>query len=124
DVVLSFGGSAGAIITCGVTLVALAAGLFIVSLKMVRGIVGDFTRHTIAMSQGNLATEIRVVGHAASTAATRALKGLQEETRKTIGSIRSGTHEVSTASTEIATGNQDLSQRTETTPRHLAQNPP
>ena len=118
---LSFGWSAGAIITCGVTLVALAAGLFIVSLKMVRGIVGDFTRHTIAMSEGNLATEIRILGNAESTAALRALKVLQEETRKTIGSIRSGTHEVSTASSEIATGNQDLSQRTEQTASNLQQ---
>ena len=118
---LAFGWSAGAIIACGVTLVALAAGLFVVSLKMVRGIVGDFTRHTIAMSQGNLATEIRVDGNAESMAALRALKVLQEETRKTIGSIRSGTHEVSTASSEIATGNQDLSQRTEQTASNLQQ---
>ena len=118
---LSFGWSAGAIIASGVTLVALAAGLFVVSLKMVRTIVAEFTRNTIAMSQGNLATEIRITGNAESTAALRALKVLQEETRKTIGSIRSGTHEVSTASTEIATGNQDLSQRTEQTASNLQQ---
>jgi methyl-accepting chemotaxis protein len=118
---LSLGWPAGAIIASGVTLVALAAGLFIVSLKMVRTIVGEFTRHTIAMSQGNLATDIRITGNAESTAALRALKVLQEETRKTIGSIRSGSHEVSTASTEIATGNQDLSQRTEQTASNLQQ---
>ena len=118
---LSFGWSAGAIIASGVTLVALAAGLFIVSLKMVRTIVGDFTRHTISMSQGNLSTDIRVTGNAESTAALRSLKALQEEMRKTIGSIRSGTHEVSTASAEIATGNQDLSQRTEQTASNLQQ---
>jgi len=118
---LSFGWSSGAIIASGVTLIALAAGLFIVSLKMVRTIVFEFTRHTIAMSQGNLATEIRITGNAESTAALRALKVLQEETRKTIGSIRSGANEVSTASAEIATGNQDLSQRTEQTASNLQQ---
>ena len=118
---LSFGWSAGAIIASGVTLVVLAAGLFMASLKMVRTIVGDFTRHAIAMSQGNLTTDIRIVGSAESTAALRALKSLQEELRKTIGSIRAGTHEVSTASTEIATGNQDLSQRTEQTASNLQQ---
>ena len=118
---LSFGWSAGAIIASGVTLIALAASLFIVSLKMVRTIVFEFTRHTIAMSQGNLATEIRITGNAESTAALRALKVLQEETRKTIGSIRSGANEVSTASAEIATGNQDLSQRTEQTASNLQQ---
>ena len=118
---LAFGWSPVAIIASGVTLVVLAAGLFIVSLQMVRTIVGDFTRHAIAMSQGNLATDIRVSGTAESTAALRALKTLQEELRKTIGSIRAGTHEVSTASSEIATGNQDLSQRTEQTASNLQQ---
>jgi len=118
---LSLGWSSGAILGCGVTLVALAAGLFIVSLKMVRGIVGDFTRHAREMAGGNLTTDIRITGNAESTLALRALKTLQEELRKTIGSIRSGSHEVSTASTEIATGNQDLSQRTEQTASNLQQ---
>jgi methyl-accepting chemotaxis protein len=118
---LAFGWPPAAIIASGVTLILLAVALFGVSLKMVRTVVSDFTRHTIAMSQGNLATEIRVSGNAESTAALRALKVLQEELRKTIGAIRSGTHEVSTASTEIATGNQDLSQRTEQTASNLQQ---
>ena len=118
---LGFGWAPGAIIASGVTLVALAAGLFLVSLKMVRTVVAEFTRNAIAMSQGNLATDIRIAGNAESTAALRALRTLQEELRKTIGSIRSGTHEVSTASAEIATGNQDLSQRTEQTASNLQQ---
>jgi methyl-accepting chemotaxis protein len=118
---LGLGWSTGVILACGVTLIVLAAGLFIVSLKMVRTIVGDFTRHAREMSQGNLATDIRISGTAESTAALRALKTLQEEIRKTIASIRSGTHEVSTASSEIATGNQDLSQRTEQTASNLQQ---
>ena len=116
---LAFGWSPAAIIGSGVTLVVLAAGLFIVSLKMVRTIVGDFTRHAREMAAGNLSTDIRISGTAESTGALRALKTLQEEFRKTIGAIRSGTHEVSTASSEIATGNQDLSQRTEQTASNL-----
>jgi methyl-accepting chemotaxis protein len=118
---LSFGWSSGAIIASGVTLVVLAAGLFMASLKMVRTIVGDFTRHAREMAAGNLSTDIRISGNAESTGALRALKTLQEELRKTIGAIRSGTHEVSTASSEIATGNQDLSQRTEQTASNLQQ---
>jgi methyl-accepting chemotaxis protein len=73
------------------------------------------------MGQGDLSTVIRTSGPAATTASLRALKALQEELRKTIGAIRSGTHEVSTASSEIATGNQDLSQRTEQTASNLQQ---
>ena len=118
---LSLGWSSGAILGCGITLIVLAAGLFMASLKMVRTIVGDFTRHAREMAAGNLSTDIHISGTAESTAALRALKTLQEELRKTIGSIRSGTHEVSTASSEIATGNQDLSQRTEQTASNLQQ---
>ena len=118
---LSLGWSSGAILGCGITLIVLAAGLFMASLKMVRTIVGDFTRHAREMASGNLSHDIRISGNAESTSALRALKTLQEELRKTIGSIRSGTHEVSTASSEIATGNQDLSQRTEQTASNLQQ---
>ena len=118
---LALGWTPAAIVGSGVAFVVLAAGLFIVSLQMVRTIVGEFTRHAREMSAGNLTTEIRISGSAESTAALRALKTLQEEMRKTIGSIRSGSHEVSTASTEIATGNQDLSQRTEQTASNLQQ---
>ena len=118
---LAFGWSPAAILGSGITLVVLAAGLFLVSLKMVRTIVGDLTRHARDMAAGNLSTDIRISGTTESTAALRALKTLQEEFRKTIGAIRSGTHEVSTASSEIATGNQDLSQRTEQTASNLQQ---
>ena len=118
---LAFGWSAGAILTSGITLVLLAAALFLVSLKMVRTIVGDLTRHAREMGKGNLTTDIRIVGATESSGALRALKTLQDEMRKTIGAIRSGAHEVSTASSEIATGNQDLSQRTEQTASNLQQ---
>jgi len=62
---LAFGWSAGAILTAGITLVVLAGVLFVLSLKMVRTIVGDFTRHTREMGKGNLATEIRITGNKA-----------------------------------------------------------
>ena len=75
---LSLGWSAGVILGCGVTLVVLAAGLFATSLTLVRGIVGDFTRHARAMAGGDLSTDIRISGTAESTSALRALKTLQE----------------------------------------------
>jgi methyl-accepting chemotaxis protein len=118
---LSFGWSSGAIIASGVTLASLAGLLFFVSVNMVKTIVGEFTRHARRMSQGDLSQDIRIVGGGESVAALHSMKALQDELRKTIGAIRSGTHEVSTASTEIATGNQDLSQRTEQTASNLQQ---
>jgi len=118
---LAFGWPPAAIIASGITLIALAAVLFGVSLKMVRTNVADFTRHTKSMSQGDLTTRIETYGNAESANALVALKSLQDEMRRTVGAIRSGTHEVSTASSEIATGNQDLSQRTEQTASNLQQ---
>ena len=118
---LSFGWSSTVIIASGLTLAALVAYIFGSSMMLVRSIVGDFTRHALRMSQGDMSADIKVAGLGESTAALRSLKALQEELRKTINAIRSGTHEVSTASTEIATGNQDLSQRTEQTASNLQQ---
>jgi methyl-accepting chemotaxis protein len=97
------------------------AYVFATGMILVRRMITEFTAHTVAMGRGDLSTTIRSNGPAATTASLRALKTLQDEMRKTIGSIRSGTHEVSTASIEIATGNQDLSQRTEQTASNLQQ---
>ena len=104
--------------SAGAVLCAAAAWVYASGMMAARRSTADFTVHATAMSQGDLTTNIRAEGASASL---RALKTLQEELRKTIGAIRSGTHEVSTASSEIATGNQDLSQRTEQTASNLQQ---
>ncbi len=118
---LSLGWSPTAIIASGITCAVLVGYIFVSSTLLVKSIVGEFTRHAQRMSQGDMTVDIRVVGPSESTQALRSLKTLQDELRKTIGAIRSGSHEVSTASTEIATGNQDLSQRTELTASNLQQ---
>jgi methyl-accepting chemotaxis protein len=118
---LAFGWSPTAIMASGITCAVLVGYVFVSSLRMVKSVVGDFTRHAARMSTGDLSTDIRVQGVGEASAALRSLKTLQDELRKTIGAIRSGSHEVSTASTEIATGNQDLSQRTEQTASNLQQ---
>jgi methyl-accepting chemotaxis protein len=118
---LSFGWSPATFVTAGIALCAATAYVFVTGMILVRRMITEFTAHAISMGQGDLSTNIRANGPAATTASLRALKTLQEELRKTIGSIRSGSHEVSTASTEIAIGNQDLSQRTEQTASNLQQ---
>ncbi len=118
---LVFGWSPAVFVTAGVLLCVATAYVFATGMILVRRMITEFTAHAIAMGQGDLSTVIRTSGPAASTASLRALKTLQEELRKTIGAIRSGSHEVSTASSEIATGNQDLSQRTEQTASNLQQ---
>jgi methyl-accepting chemotaxis protein len=118
---LVFGWSPAVFVTAGVLLCVATAYVFATGMILVRRMITEFTAHAIAMGKGDLSTVIRTNGPAASTASLRALKTLQEELRKTIGAIRSGSHEVSTASSEIATGNQDLSQRTEQTASNLQQ---
>ena len=118
---LVFGWSPAVFVSLGLAMCVATAYVFATGMILVRRMITEFTAHAIAMGQGDLSTTIRADGPAASTASLRALKTLQEELRKTIGSIRSGSHEVSTASTEIATGNQDLSQRTEQTASNLQQ---
>jgi len=118
---LAFGWSPAVFVSAGLATCAATAYVFVTGMILVRRMITEFTGHAISMGQGDLSTHIRADGPAASTASLRALKTLQEELRKTIGSVRSGSHEVSTASTEIATGNQDLSQRTEQTASNLQQ---
>ena len=118
---LIFGWSPTVFVSAGLLLCVATAYVFATGMILVRRMIAEFTAHTVSMGQGDLSTQIRTSGPAATTASLRALKTLQEELRKTIGSIRSGTHEVSTASAEIATGNQDLSQRTEQTASNLQQ---
>ncbi len=118
---LVFGWSPAVFVSLGLALCVATAWVFATGMILVRRMITEFTAHAISMGQGDLSTNIRTSGPAASTASLRALKTLQEELRKTIGAIRSGTHEVSTASSEIATGNQDLSQRTEQTASNLQQ---
>ncbi len=118
---LVFGWSPTVFVSAGLLLCVATAYVFTTAMILVRRMIVEFTAHAIAMGQGDLSTSIRTAGPAATTVSLRALKTLQDELRKTIGAIRSGSHEVSTASAEIATGNQNLSQRTEQTASNLQQ---
>ncbi len=51
----------------------------------------------------------------------RALGGMQDALRRTVGSVRQSVDSIGTASAEIATGNADLSSRTEQTAANLQQ---
>ncbi|MDB5819144.1 MAG: hypothetical protein JWQ11_2784, partial [Rhizobacter sp.] len=118
---INLGWSAYAIVGGGLACVAVAAVMADTAVRSLLKTVNDVSHHVIRMSQGDLSTTIDVGATGGSASALNSLKTLQAELRKTIGAIRSGSHEVSTASTEIATGNQDLSQRTEQTASNLQQ---
>jgi methyl-accepting chemotaxis protein len=77
--------------------------------------------HAEAMSKGDLSQEIVADSSAESMTALRALKQLQAELRRSISAIRIGADGVTTAASEIAIGNADLSARTEQTASNLQQ---
>jgi len=62
---------------------------------------------------GDLTSEITVVGRDETADLLRALKDMNESLRKIVGEVRGGTDAITTASKEIASGNANLSQRTE-----------
>ncbi len=70
------------------------------------GIVGS-------IAAGNLSVEIDT-RHNDSTSLLYAMKGMRDSLVGIVGQVRAGTVTITTASTEIAAGNMDLSARTET----------
>ena len=65
-----------------------------------------------SIKQGNLTTKI-VIDAAAQTSVIAAMSLMQESIKSIVTSVRHGSEGFSTASAEIAQGNQDLSSRTE-----------
>ncbi|MYM40772.1 methyl-accepting chemotaxis protein [Duganella qianjiadongensis] len=65
------------------------------------------------VAAGELTSHVHVEGHDETSELLQALKDMNESLAKTVGDVRTGTELISTASQEIASGNADLSARTE-----------
>jgi methyl-accepting chemotaxis protein len=65
------------------------------------------------VAAGELTSQVHVEGKDETGELLQALKDMNESLAKTVGDVRSGTELISTASQEIASGNADLSARTE-----------
>jgi len=97
---------------------ALAATLASVALGFVatRSITGPLTRAvSIAkrVAAGDLSTRIEVRTKDETGELMAALQDMNEGLRGIVGNVRQGTESIAAASSQIATGNQDLSSRTE-----------
>ncbi|KRI00285.1 methyl-accepting chemotaxis protein [Curvibacter sp. PAE-UM] len=68
---------------------------------------------THAVAQGDLSRRIDTSGQDEVAQLLKALSGMQDGLVKVVGTVRQGSESVSTASAEIAQGNNDLSARTE-----------
>ncbi len=65
------------------------------------------------IAQGDLTQRIDVQGHDEAAELLRSLQAMQQSLRDLVGEVRHGAEGISTASVQIASGNQDLSARTE-----------
>ncbi len=65
------------------------------------------------VAAGELTTEVEVTGRDQVTDLLQALKDMNDSLSRTVGAVRAGTETITTASQEIASGNADLSARTE-----------
>ncbi|MBA5635698.1 HAMP domain-containing protein [Duganella sp. LX20W] len=65
------------------------------------------------VAAGELTSQVTVEGKDETSALLQALKDMNESLVKTVGEVRAGTETITVASQEIASGNADLSSRTE-----------
>jgi methyl-accepting chemotaxis protein len=99
--------------------ISIAVGLLFSTFfgwMLVRGITVPLRRAvaaTEAVAQGDLSQNILSDGGDEISALLQALSTMQEQLADVVGQVRQGSEAVSTASAEIANGNNDLSARTE-----------
>ncbi len=71
------------------------------------------------IASGDLSDDSEVQGRDETAALLRALQAMQSGLRGLVGQVRQAAESIQVASTEVAVGNQDLSQRTEVTAGNL-----
>ena len=102
-------------LTIGISVLALVVGLTIAWL-ITRSITAPINRAvTIAetVAAGDLTSDIEVHGRDETSMLLRSLKTMNDSLQQIVGQVRAGTDTMTTASQEIASGNLDLSSRTE-----------
>jgi len=95
--------------------VAVAVGV-VFALFITRSIIGPL-KFAVSVAQkvasGELTSQVKVEGKDETSELLQALKDMNDSLVKTVGQVRSSTETITTASHEIASGNADLSARTE-----------
>jgi methyl-accepting chemotaxis protein len=108
----------------GATLLILAilVPLTLLNMHSICQPIDQAERVARAIAHGDL-TDLHIHTHGSDETASLlcALKEMQEALATLVGQVRQSTDSISTASAEIASGNQDLSQRTEQTASNLQQ---
>jgi methyl-accepting chemotaxis protein len=102
---------------------ALASGL-VIGWRITRGVkqpIDRAIRVAERIAQGDLGSTVRVDSRDEIGRLLQALSDMQATLRRLVGEIRMTAESIQTASAEVATGNMDLSQRTEQAASNLQQ---
>ncbi|WP_349744679.1 methyl-accepting chemotaxis protein [Roseateles cavernae] len=103
----------------GGTTVALGFGLFWMMRNWVAKPLASLSEGVRAIAQGDLSVPVRSDRQDELGALMRDTESMRQRLADIIGTVRNSVDSIGTASAEIATGNQDLSQRTEQTASNL-----
>ncbi len=100
------------------TLVFLAPLLWL-TLQSVCGPLDRAVKVAQRIATGDLSQPIVVTGHDETAELLRALESMQASLSRVVGEVRDSADSIKVASAEVASGNQDLSHRTEQTANNL-----
>ncbi|XHS76636.1 Cache 3/Cache 2 fusion domain-containing protein [Burkholderiaceae bacterium UC74_6] len=103
----------------GVVVIGLGLGLAWMMNKWVAEPLGSLTEALGAITSGDLTHAVRSRRNDEIGQLIQQTETMREKLAQAIGTVRHSVDSISTASSEIATGNQDLSQRTEQTASNL-----
>ena len=105
------------VLTASIAALAIGAVLMVASSTMLLRAIMQPLNHALhhfdAMAAGDLSTRIEIVRHDEMGTLLKGLARMQEQLATTVRQVREGSGAIAVASSEIATGNMDLSRRTE-----------
>ncbi|OWY28418.1 methyl-accepting chemotaxis protein [Herbaspirillum robiniae] len=94
-------------------IVVIAFGLAVAVARIVSRPLNDAVEVAQRVAQGDLTVQIRATSNDETGMLMHSLKAMNDSLQKIVGEVRTGTDTITNASQEIATGNLDLSSRTE-----------
>ena len=106
------------IMLVGLTL-AIFAPLMWITLRSICGPLDQAVAVATRIASGDLASRIVAEGQDEPARLIRALADMQSALRNLVGQVRESSESIEVASSEVASGNADLSQRTELAASHL-----
>ena len=104
-----------------VAVALLAIGLFLMLRRSVSRPLQDLTQAITLVAQGDLTEAFHTTRRDEIGALVQEVEGMRQRYTQMLQQVRNAVNSITTASAEIASGNQDLSARTEATASSLAQ---